>query len=416
MKRIIELLKSILLVILSCSLVALAVAAMPADTIRSSPVLSWLMQPLAPLLGLTEAELAYVEAAPTVIDAAKPVAVSVQSSAGRCTVMWNFDQLDSAYESLGSSLGQALDTAGDFAPATQEELRQALTQSSVAFCYHGSLPAPVLAHWLGAELNEDTDTSWCILAVEDGAVGLYLVGSQALRASTLLDAGTLEALLESFRPDGSAFGFETRLGVSDLSLIPGEDPALPGGRAVNPCTTRTINDIATTLGFNPYGDSRYLDDQGSTHFSEANLSLQITADGLVQLTSSDTNRFQAADGSKHALIETARQLITLVADDRVGDGRLYLSGITAEDEETVCRFSYLVSGLPVAMEQSAATVRFQGQSVTEMKLLLRRFLPDESTCAPLPVAQAAAILPGGGTLQLQYRITADGLLDVGWKK
>lgn len=416
MKRIIELFKSILLVLLSCSLVVLAVAAMPADTIRNSPVLSWLMQPIAPLLGIAEAELAYVEAAPTVIDAAKPVAVSVQNSAGRCSIMWDFDQLDAAYESLGSSLGQALDTAADFAPATEDALRQALSGVSVAFCYHGSLPAPVLAHWLGAELEEEASASWCILAVQDGAVGLYLVGETTIRGTTLLDAGTLETLLETFRPDGSAFGFETELGVSDLSLIPGEDPVLPGGQAINPCTTRTINDIATTLGFNPYGDSRYLDDQGSTHFSEANLSLQITADGLVQLTSSDTNRFRAADDSAQALIETARQLIALVADDLTGDGRLYLSGITTEDDETVCRFSYLVSGLPVAMEQPGATVRFQGESVTEMTLLLRRFLPGESQCAPLPVTQAAAILPHGGTLQLQYRITADGLLDVGWKK
>lgn len=416
MKRVIELLKTILLVVLSCSLVILAVAAMPTDAIRSSPALSWLMQPLAPLLGLSEAEIAYVEAAPVVTAAAQPVAISIQNTTGRCTVMWDFDRLDAAYDSLGSALGQALDTAAELTPATEQQLQGALSQTSVAFCYHGSLSAPVAAYWLGGDLEEGAEASQYILAVEDGQVFLYLAGTEILRGVTQLDAGDLETLLESYRADGSAFGFETELDVSALSLIPGEDPVLPGGYVTNPCTTRLINDMATSLGFNPYGDSRYLDDQGIIHFSEANLSLQITADGLLQLTSTDSDRFQAADSSQPALIETARQLTQLVLEDVSGSSRLYLTGVSIDGDETVCQFDYLVSGLPVAMELPAATVRFQGSSVTAMTVLVRRFVLDDSSCVPLPVAQAAAILPQGQTLQLQYRITSDGLLDVGWKK
>ena len=60
MRRLIELLKSILIVLLLCSLVLLTVAAVPTHTLREIPWLASLLQPIAPLLGLPQAELAYV--------------------------------------------------------------------------------------------------------------------------------------------------------------------------------------------------------------------------------------------------------------------------------------------------------------------------------------------------------------------
>ena len=58
MKRLAELGKSILIVLLLCSLALLAVASVPTDSLREIPWLSTVLQPVAPLLGLPEAELA----------------------------------------------------------------------------------------------------------------------------------------------------------------------------------------------------------------------------------------------------------------------------------------------------------------------------------------------------------------------
>ena len=55
-KRLLELGKDLLIALLLCSLLLLAVAAVPVETIRDNPGLSKLLQPLAPLLGLPEAE------------------------------------------------------------------------------------------------------------------------------------------------------------------------------------------------------------------------------------------------------------------------------------------------------------------------------------------------------------------------
>ena len=62
MGRLIELCKTILIVLLTCSLLLLFMAAIPMDTIRDVPWLSRLVRPMAPLLGLSQAELTYVQA------------------------------------------------------------------------------------------------------------------------------------------------------------------------------------------------------------------------------------------------------------------------------------------------------------------------------------------------------------------
>lgn len=414
-KRILEWGKTLVIVVLSCTLVLLTLAALPADTLRGNEHLSRLLQPLAPVLGLPRAELTYVEADQPVTGAAQPIAITVCGDGGRGTVMGNFAQLDAAFETLGSALGQAMDTAGELTPVTEAQVRTALSGTSVAFFYTGELPAAVLASWLGAELETDAAAELCILAIREDVVTLYLAGSQCLAAETALDAGTLEKLLETIRPDGSALGFETELQIDPLSLIPEGDLVLPGGTVTNPCTGRALNELATGLGFNPYGDNRYSDNQGGTHFSEANLALHVTADGVVRLTSSAQELFQAADDSDAALAELARQLTQQVTGGDFGDGRLYLTDLTREEDRTVCTFEYYVSGYPVTLGESAAVVTFQGRAMTGMIMTARSFTVGGSLCYPLPVRQAAAIQESSRRLQLQYRVSGS-TLEVGWKK
>lgn len=110
-RRVQELIKDVVIVVLAVSLIVLAVLSLPAQSIRKSPFLSSLLQPLASLLGLEQAELAYLEVKEPVMDAALPLAISVNTETGRSTAIWDFDALDSAFETLGGALGQALDTA-----------------------------------------------------------------------------------------------------------------------------------------------------------------------------------------------------------------------------------------------------------------------------------------------------------------
>ena len=370
MKRLKEFGKTLLIILLLCCLVLLAVASVPVETIRSDPNLSKLLQPFAPLLGLPEAELAYVETALPILDAAQPIAVSVCNSAGRTSAQWDFDALDQAYDTFGSMLGQALDTAELFAETNDAQLRRALSGSSVYFRYGCDLPADLLASWLGAELEADVpDTGAYLLSVEGDAV----------------------------------------------VLLPGAVAAAPGAAVSNPCDSRYVDQLATDLGFNPYSEARFTDDDGVTYFSEANCTLEVSSTGQIRLNNAARDRFTASSGSDEALVELARQMMETAAGSVSGDGRLYLSGVTRQGEQTVCTFQYLVSGIPVVLGSDAAAVTFTGSTLTHMEIQVLAFSLSGQTLYPLPVAQAEAVLTEGSELTLQYHISGSELA-AGWKK
>lgn len=415
-KRILELGKDLLILLLICCLVLLCIASLPTDSIRSSQWLSALLQPIAPLLGLPQSELAYVKTALPVSDAAQPLAISVRNSAGRSTAIWDFDALDAAFEALGGTLGQALDTAEDFSPVTEAQLLEALSGPSVYFSYGAALPADLLASWLDASMEAQVPSaSAYVLALEDGAVTLYLYGSGCCAAATGVQADSLTNLLEQYRPDGSQFAFEADSWLESLSLLPGSSPAVPAAAASNPCDTRYMEQLATDLGFNPYGDAGYTDAAGVTHFTESNCALQIDADGQLLLTSTAAGRFQASGDSLDVLVEEARSLVSMAAGGASGDARIYLTGLTQDGDVTVCVFDYILSGIPVSIPGGhAATVTFQGRAVSQLQMRVASYV-----CAPdqlylLPAASAAAILPAGSRLILQYSDSGTGALTAGW--
>ena len=166
-RRVQELIKDVVIVVLAVSLIVLAVLSLPAQSIRKSPFLSSLLQPLASLLGLEQAELAYLEVKEPVMDAALPLAISVNTETGRSTAIWDFDALDSAFETLGGALGQALDTAQTPEISSRSDLRTALQGESVYFSYDLRLPAAVLASWLDAAPEvELPEVDACALVIE----------------------------------------------------------------------------------------------------------------------------------------------------------------------------------------------------------------------------------------------------------
>lgn len=414
-RRMVELGKDVVLVFLVLSLILLALLSLPTESVRNSPLLSAILQPLAPLLGMEQAELAYMEASEPVLDAAQPLAVSLVNSAGRYTAIWDFAALDVAFETLGGALGEALDTAAEAEPVGEAQVRTALTRPSVYFDYGVELPAELVASWLDAAPGVTLPRMHaCILSVEEDTVALYLLGETAQRAETALSAATLEYLLEAFRPDGSAFAFEQDSALAPDSLVPGSNPAIPDAEATNPCDSRFNETLATALGFNPFGDTTYTDASGTTFYSEAGCALQISAAGQILLTSTAADRFLAAGSDTEDLVEEARRLVALAAGDSAGEARLYLSDLSETETETVCTFSYYLSGIPVVIgAEPAAQVTFTGRSVTRMAVTALQFQTTGGTLPVMPVAQAAAVLPEGSSLALEYRLQG-GKVKAGW--
>lgn len=417
-KRLLEAGKSLLIIILICTLLLLTVASMPQEMLRGTPWLSNVLQPVAPFLGLQEAELTYVEDAQPVLNAAQPLRITVGNTAGRYTAQWDFASLDSAFDMLGGLLGQALDTAGEFTEVSANKLTKALTNPSVCFDYGFPISARLLGSWLdAASQTADVTGEMYILAVEEGQVNLYLFGNERLCAATSVDAEALTVMLESVKPDGSLYGFETGTRLQPLALLPASGPQMEAAEASNPCDARYVEALATALGFNPYDENRYTDSAGVTWFSETNCSLQIDPAGRVLLTSTSADRFQSDSDTMEALVELARELVQLTVGNVLGEARIYLNGVTRTDTETTVTFDYVLRGIPVVCSGGpAATLTFSGQSLTEMTVQVMSFACTGEAVQLLPPAQAAAIIPLGGELKLQYACAGFGAMGAGWAK
>ena len=410
--------KTLLIAVLICTLLLLTVIAVPKETIRSTPWLSNILQPLAPFLGLQEAELAYVEDALPVMDAAQPVRITVGNTAGRYTAQWDFSALDSAFDMLGGLLGQALDTAGVFSEVSTVRLTEALSNPGVCFDYGVSVSSRLLASWLDADsVPEDVSGEKYILAVEDGQVNLYLAGENRYCAATAVDAAALTAVVETVKPNGSLYGYETKTRMHALALLPGTTPKMETAEAYNPCDSRYMDTLATALGFNPYDENRYTDSDGVTRFSETGCSLQIDASGRMTLTFAQADRFLADGKSQEVLVEYARELVLLTVSGFRTDARIYFSGATQTGTETTVTFDYVLQGISVVCSGGhAATLTFSGKELTEMTVQVVGFTVTGGTVELLPPAQAAAITPIGGDLKLQYVYTGSGYLAAGWSK
>ena len=281
--RWVERAKNVLIALLAVILLALTVLALPVKTVTDTPWLAALVRPFASLMGISQGDLTDTPMADagSVTGAAQPVAISVRNPAGRTSFQYSFSTLDTSFEQFGAALGQALETAQNAERTSALRVQEALGKTSVAFCYPGEISSTLAASWLHVDTDLDTQSRWFILAGDGVYVTLYLVGEELFSCQTQMRAESLEQLLQSCTPDGSFFAFEDAQSRFDtlapLSLLPGQTPAIHEASAANPCDARFSDALASSLGFNPYGDARYTDDAGNTTYTETGYALSISA-------------------------------------------------------------------------------------------------------------------------------------------
>ena len=420
-RRLLEIGKDLLIAALVLVNLTLAIMCLPSKTLTQTKWLAGALRPFAGLFGLNEAELTYTAPATgsTIVGAAQPLIITLSTEAGRQSAQYDFAALDELYGQYGSLLAQALESAETPQACTRTEFYAALRGTGAAFCFPGAISPSVLGAWLNVRAPEGGQAQWYVLAQEEDGVTLYLAGEQFSAAKTALPAQSLTAQLETAVPDGSFFAFEAGqepyAALDGLSLISAQSAQVSTGQSANPCDARFISALAAQIGINPYGDARFVDNDGTTSFTETNLSLRVSAQGqiLLQVLQADP-RFQSASLDERDRIEAARSLLSSLTGDDYGDARVYLQSYTADGTQAVCSFGYYLSGVEAAAG-SGIEIRFDGTQITRASVLYRRFTLDLQPAALLPAAQAAACLPRGGTLRLLYAENAGGELAVGWQ-
>ena len=422
-RKLLEILKTLAILLLAAAILVLVVLALPANTVRQTPWLAAILKPFASYMGLSEAELTYTPTGSAVLPgAAQPLLISVLRDTGRQSFQYDFSALDNAYEQYGSALAQALDSAEAPVSATREEFLQALENPGVVFRFPAQLTPALVAAWLGAQAPDlQAPADWYLLTEEEDAVQLYVMGESCYRASTAVPATQLLSLVQNAVPDGSFFAFEDTSGKftrpDGLSLIQPRMPEIRSASAQNPCEARFISSMASVLGFNPYGEAKYVDPAGTTSFSETGCSLSVTAQGQVALKCDVAqSRFQAASERQDDRIEAARALLAQIVGSASGDARLYLCGYEEQGTGAVCTFRYYLSGAQVSQNQgSTASVRFSGTSVMQAQLTLRTYTLSQNSVYLLPAAQAAAIVREDGPLEVLYADVGEDALYVNWR-
>lgn len=420
-RKLIEAIKDVWIVLLVLVNLILAVMCLPKKTLTETQWLAGALRPFAGLFGLNEAELTYTAppAEAAVTGAAQPIAITLSTEAGRQSAQYDFSALDTLYSQYGGLLAQALESAEAPQDCTQTEFLQALAGHGAAFCFPGALAPEVVGAWLSVQAPEGRDAQWYVLAAEGETVTLYLGGAQYQKAATALPSQTLAAQLLTAVPDGSFFAFEgdeaLYARVDARSLVPADTPVFTGGSA-NPCDARFISALATQIGINPYGDARYVDNDGTTSFTETGLSLRVSAQGQITLQLSQQDaQFSSASTGAADRIEAARLLLTRLTGGSWGDARVYLQRYETDGDTAVCTFGYYLAGVEVAPQQGGIEIRFSGNQIVFASILCRTYTLQTQAAALLPAAQAAACLERGSALRLLYAEDGAGGLQIGWR-
>ena len=420
-RRLLEIGKDALIALLVLVNLTLAIMCLPTKTLTQTKWLASALRPFARLFGLNEAELTYTAPATgsAIIGAAQPIAITLNTDAGRQTAQYDFTALDTLYSQYGALLAQALENAEAPQTCQETEFYRALRGTSAAFCFPGEISPAVLGAWLNVRAPEGEAAQWYLLAQKDDSIVLYLLGSGCHRAQTTLAAENLSAELASSVPDGSFFTFESDeaayTALSPLSLVSASSASVSTGLSTNPCDARFISALATQTGINPYGDARFVGSDGTTSFTETGLTLRVSAQGKIDLLIQQTDdRFQSASTDARDRIEAARSLLSRLTGDSYGEARVYLQSYQEDGQSAVCSFGYYLSGIEVA-PRGGIEIRFDGAQITRASVLYRSYTCAAQTAPLLPAAQAAACQPKGGTLRLLYAEQPGGELAAGWQ-
>lgn len=420
-RRLLEIGKDILIVFLVLVNVTLAIMCLPTKTLTQTKWLASALRPFAGLFGLNEAELTYTAPATgsAFIGAAQPVAVTLSTEAGRQSAQYDFAALDTLYGQYGGLLAQALESAETPQACARigvlcrfAEARRGLLLPGTNFprrarrmaerARAGGRGRAVVRAGAGRRDGSAVSAGRWLLSRADGAFRRDACGE-----------------LSAAVPDGSFFAFESDdapySALDPLSLISASSAAVCTGLGTNPCDARFISALATQIGINPYGDARFVGNDGTTSFTETGLRLRVSAQGRIELQIlQPDDRFQSASAGALDRIEAARSLLSRLTGDSYGEARVYLQSYRADGQSAVCTFGYYLSGIEIA-PRGAIELRFDGTQITNASVLYRSYTASSTPAALLPAAQAAACLPKGGTLRLLYAEGTGGELTAGWE-
>lgn len=434
-RRAVELVKDVLIVLLTCSALWLA-----AQT-----------QLLGPLSGLFQEEdtLASPGQSPegNRAEAALPMAMAVNLSIMtdlpgdsdlpaeemvRYGVQYDQAACQELFQQVASTLVETLSSAGAPERIDRAGWEEALgVLPGIYMDFHGEIPMPVLTGWLSGEGSRlDATVRRLVLAVGQEGLDLYYRneedgGYYRCQSEVSLPL-SLSDLMSGLTGNGAFYAFESEL-YGDLdpdTLLFSASPAPRVYTAANPVGDgqESLEEVIGDLGISRSSMNFYsAEEQVARNEDE---SVRLYDHGVVLYQAGESGgRFQVAGAAKgNALfqsVELCRQLAMDTLGARCGDARIYLLSVAETAEGWEIEFNYSLNGIPVHLEQGyAARFLVEGERVTQFTLNFRSYTASDTTSFVLPLKQATAALAARGLqgeeLLLVYPDSGGDTLSAGW--
>ena len=411
-RRLVELGKDLLIVLLACSAVWLTVSS------QMVPPLQGGLTPAGP-----QADPGQVDGTAGV-EAVRPLRMTASLSNGtdlvRYGVQYDAQSCSALFQQTANLLAEALSSAGEPEPVTRRAWEQALlTPPGVCFDFQGEIPLPVLVGWLS---GEDTALTASVrrvaLTVWQDSVALYFRdernGSYYRCLSEVANEFYLADALSSLPDNGTRYAFESDLyeELDPDTLLSSQLPTPVVYAAANPVSggQSDLERLMEELGLSPNPNSYYY--AGNAHVGRSgNDTLRLLDNGTVVYESEEgSDHFQIpASGDEPTLFETVEACRRLTAGltARCGQGRLFLSSAAQGPEGLEVVFEYSLNGSQVRLDGgSAAYFLVRDGQVVHFSLRLRSYEESGETSVVMPYPQAVAAMAAEGLegeeLQLIY--------------
>lgn len=431
-RRLIELAKDVLIVLLGCSALWLA-----ARTPLTAPLRD-LFREESPrvVYGQSQAESRDSGALPMAMSANLPGGMGAPegSEGTRYGVCYNQSACQELFQKVAGSLAETLSSAGAPEAVSREEWETALTaRLGVYMDFQGEIPLPVLVGWLsGGETRLTASVRRLALTQWEAGTDVYYRdeedGSFYRCRSEVADSFSLAEALAGLTDNGAFFAFESELyaGLAPDTLLLPDAPAPAVYSASNPMSAgqAALENLVLDLGFSLNSTSFYSTDEQVARSGDDSIRLSGRGVALYQYEGRTGSGLfpvlrQGEAGVLFDRVETCRQIALSAMGARCGEARLYLLSVAQRGNGLEIEFGYSLNGVPVLPDRgSAAHFVVEGGQVVQFSIYLRNYAAGDTSSLVLPPRQGAAALAARGLegeeLLLTYADSGGETLAAGW--
>lgn len=374
-----------------------------------------------------------------------PVRMAVSSwdgeSLSRYGVQYNAGDCDEQFRLVASLLREALSSLGPAREVSRYEWRSALSgTTNLYFDFLGGIPLSVLSGWLSGTDNGLSDpVRRLALSAKEKQVIIYYrdesTGKYYARTAEVVNTQQLSSATRSVTGNGAIFAFEQEQysGLDGDTMILSKPPQPEVYSAVNPLAGESqmeelnqssrLGELLTAISF---PDNSYIYYNNVMVIRSGNDTVRISDDGVVryEMLEGERSRYQvSAKGEQPTLLEAAqacRWLAEGTVGAMAGEGRLYLREIRQTEKGWQIQFGYCLNGTEVQVGAAGYAAQFQveGNEITQFILQLRSYSAAGSQSIVLPEQQAMAAMQAldkqGGELMLSYRDMGADTVSAGW--